>query len=497
MVQQSRLRRHVGLAVICLVVATCAPAVDRDAVHGTVRVGVVAPNEAGPRGQVLGVGYLTGTLVGETLVSISETGEVLPRLVERWERSADGRTWRFFLKKGVRFHNGETLRTDLILSALKRQLPGLIGARDVTRVDDTAFEIVQDEPSTLLLDGLIDVGISTGEANRAGTGPFIANETGGAAIEFRAFDAYHRGTPSIDAVGLQRYTNQRTAWAALMRRDIDVLYEVSPEARGFIQTESTVSVSAFVRPYTSLLGFNIKHPTFQDKRIRRALNLAVDRDEIVKTALLGHGTPAYDHLWPKHWAVDASRARYPSDRLGALKLLEASGRTMLTSRSAEAMPSRLAFHCLVYEPLEKFALAIQRQLALIDVDMTVELLSAPAMGQRIGSGRFEAFLFELTNVRTLGYTYFFWHSESPGSVRTGYDSADEALDAMRLARNDEEIKAAVRVVQDVMRDDPPAIFIAYPEMARAVSRRFEIPAGPEDIFHSISRWKLAPGALQQ
>lgn len=478
------------MAAACVAASTCTARPNPDADAGVVRVGVVAPREGGPSG-VAGLQYLTGALVNETLVSIGTNGEIVPRLIERWERSADGRTWRFHLKKGVRFHNGAPLTSEVILPALKTSLGALIGAREVSRVDDLTFEIVQDTPSPLLLDGLIDVSIATGEEVRVGTGPFFADPQNAGGIVFRAFDAYHRGAPSIREVSLKQYEDQRNAWAALMRGEINVLYEVSPEARDFVETESTVTVSAFLRPYTYLLAFNLGRPEFKDKRIRRALNLAIDRDEIIQTALRGHGVPAYDHLWPRHWAVDASRAAYPPDRTAALQLLKAAGRTSLHASTGDRMPSRLAFHCIVYEPLEKFAQAIQRQLALVDVDMSIELLPLTAIGPRIGTGDFDAFLLPLTNVRSLAYTYKYFHS-GPAPMFPGYNAADAALDRMRLAESDDEVKAAVRVVQDVMRDDPPAIFIAYPEIARAVSRQFAIPEGPEDIFHTIARWKLAP-----
>ncbi|MDQ3071450.1 MAG: ABC transporter substrate-binding protein [Acidobacteriota bacterium] len=472
--------------------SACAARPEPDAGLGAVRVGVVAPREQGPRGQVVGVGYLTAALVRESLIAIGPDGVFQPRLVERWERSDDGRTWRFFLKKAVQFHDGAPLTSATVVPALQEQLSRFGGATSIVSIDDTTFEILQDRPSSLLLDAMAAVSIGRGPTNVLGTGPFVSMASGVDGIGFRAFPSHHRGAPSVEEVGLHQYDDQRGAWAALMRSEVDVLYEVSPEAREFVDSESTVSVSSFLRPYTYLLGFNLNHPAFRDKRVRRAMNLAVDRDEIVRTALKGHGEVAFDHLWPRNWAVMPDRSAYAPDRQAALRLLrEASGRSLAPAAPGR-MPSRLSFKCLVYQPLEKFALVIQRQLALVDVDMQVELLSAPEMGQRIGTGRFEAFLFELANARMLGYTYTFWHSMSPDSVRTGYAAADDALDLMRYARTPDETKAAVRKIQDVMRDDPPAIFIAYPQVARAVNRRFEIPSGEEDIFHTIARWKLAP-----
>ena len=492
MQSKSRARAAAVVAGACLSVLGCAEPPDSDVESTAVRVGVVLPKETGPGGQVVGVPYLTSALVRENLVSIGPRGEFEPRLAERWDRSEDGTRWRFRLKEGILMHDGSRLTSDVVLEALRHPRTGLSSMAGVTSievVDDLTLDLVQDRASTFLLDALANVAIGAVNGSSAGTGPFKASRAEGEDVTFQAFDRYHGGAPAIQQVGLRQYSDQRNAWAALMRSEVDVLYELSPDAREFVETESTVTVSSFVRPYTYLLAFNLGTTTFRQRDIRRAMNLAVDRDEVIRTALRGHARPAYDHLWPWHWAVEPSRAAYTMDRGAAVRLLEKAGLKELRQRTPEAMPSRLAFTCLVYEPLEKFALAIQRQLALVDVDMSVVLLSAQDMGKRIGSGDFEAFLFELANARVLGYTYAFWHSESPASVRTGYRAADAALDRMRYARSEAEVRSAVRGVQDIMKEDPPAIFLAYPEVARAVSTRFLISAGEEDIFHAIARWK--------
>lgn len=494
--QQPRFTRlSVGMVAACLASGTCAARPGSDMDPGAVRVGVVAPREQGPRGQVVGVGYLTAALVRESLLSIGPDGTFQPRLIESWERSDDQRTWRFHLKKGVMFHDGTALTSSVVVAALRQQLSEFSGAKSIEAVDDTTFKVVQERASSLLLDGMAAISIGKGAGGSIGTGPFVSMADGSEHTGFRAFPAHHRGTPSVDEVGLHRHDDLRSAWAALMRSEVDVLYEVSPEARHFVESESTVNVFAFLRPYTYLLGFNLNHRPFHDARVRRAMNLAVDRDEIVRTALRGHGEVAFDHLWPRNWAVVSDRSSYEPNRAEALRLLGAD--TPLAPSAPGRMPSRFSFTCLVYTPLEKFALVIQRQLALVGVDMRVELLSAPEMGRRIGTGQFEAFLFELANARMLGYTYTFWHSESPDSVRTGYSAADDALDRMRYAQTPDETKAAVRLLQDVMREDPPAIFIAYPQVARAANRRFAIPAGEEDIFHTIARWRLASNTPDQ
>jgi hypothetical protein len=74
-------------------------------------------------------------------------------------------------------------------------------------------------------------------------------------------------------------------------------------------------------------------------------------------------------------------------------------------------------------------------------------------------------------------------------------SQDDALDAIRHAKSDDEYAAGVRGFQQAILDDPPAIFLAWDERARAVSRRFEVPAEPGvDILGTLRSWRPVDAA---
>jgi hypothetical protein len=92
--------------------------------------------------------------------------------------------------------------------------------------------------------------------------------------------------------------------------------------------------------------------------------------------------------------------------------------------------------------------------------------------------------------------YQFLHSPVPGSpalLDSGYAAADGALDRLRLASSDDEVRAAVGGLQRVLYDDPPGVFIAWDERARAVSRRFFVPSTPgRDILQNF--WQVRPAA---
>ena len=79
----------------------------------------------------------------------------------------------------------------------------------------------------------------------------------------------------------------------MMRGEIDFLYEVSPDALDFMRDEASVEDFSFLRNYVNGVVFNSRRPFFQDPRVRRALNYAIDRSAIIDQVFKGHGLPAY------------------------------------------------------------------------------------------------------------------------------------------------------------------------------------------------------------
>jgi ABC-type transport system substrate-binding protein len=145
--------------------------------------------------------------------------------------------------------------------------------------------------------------------------------------------------------------------------------------------------------------------------------------------------------------------------------------------------------------LERTALLLQKQLFDVGIDMKLEPMTSAVLLPRIAAGKFDAFLFEMANGRTLSWVYTFWHSPTHDVQTynfTGYSAADAVLDRIRSARSDEEVRAATADLEQTFRENPPAVFLAWQTQARAVSRRFAVVAEPNrDILSTAWQWKLA------
>lgn len=443
----------------------------------------------------------------EGLLGTSRDGRPQGRLAESWSEATDGRSWRFKLRENAFFHDGTSVDSTAVRLSLERsiaradstQYPGLADITSIETPSPHEVIIRVRDRSTFLLDDLgVAILKSAPGQTQIGAGPYVPVSSDKTESIMAAFPKYYRGTPEIDRVVWKAFPTVRTAWAAMMRGEVDFLYEVGEDAREFIQAESSTQVYPFLRNYLYTVAFNHRRSVFRDKRIRTALNLAIDRSAVIQLAFRGHGRQASVPAWPEHWAYDASVPSYEYNPLRAIALLDAA---LPARQQSPNQSGRLQFTCLIPENFalwERIGLLVQRDLAEIGVDMRLEAVPADLFNQRIGKGDFDAVLLELIVGNTATRSFTFWHSQS-GQNAWGYSNPalDLALDRMRRAEDDIRFREGFRSFQIESLDDAPAIFVALAETTRAVSRRFEViaPAG-SDILPTISDWRLAAGARQ-
>lgn len=494
-------------SVAALALVSCTTPLPSQPVDGPrLRLGV-AERRPGANPQA-GLAQLASLMREAALVGTLRDGRVQPALAERWTTSNDGLVWRFELREGLTFHDGSPVTAEAARASIA---PGLApspiglppGLRDIVSVETASTrELVVRlrQPSALLLEALSLMPVNGGPEGDQGAGPYVVKTETGEGTTLEAFGAYFRGKPSISTVELRSFATPRTAWSAMLRGEIDFLYEVAPEAVEFVEAASDVRAFAFLRPYVYLVGFNLRHPVLGRRDVREALNLAVDRQLVIRRAFGGRGVPAGGPVWPRHWAHDSTVAAPSFDPARATALLDRAGLSPLASLAAarSRFAARLRFTCLVpadYPQFEPLALVVQKALVDVGVDMLIETLPLSELQRRLAEGRFDAYLLEMAAGPGFNWTYWFWHSagdEGPAWIDSGYRGADAALDRLRVARDDAALRGAVRAFEQTLVDDPPAMFLGWGETARAVRRTFDVPAGEDrDVFSSLAQWRPA------
>jgi peptide/nickel transport system substrate-binding protein len=406
-------------------------------------------------------------------------------LAEKWAASDDGLTWRLTIHSSVRFHDGTPLTATIVQNVLSGTLPRTLGTagKDIESIQATsATELVIKLRGRLsvLPEALAFTFRAPG--SNAGTGPFYrvsaadrtAAEAQGA-VELRANDTYHGGRPSIDRIVIQPYKSVRSAWADMLRFKVDMLYEVGEDAIDLVKPSKNTQLLTFQRPYAMTVLLNLRRPQFKEAGVRRALNAAINRDEIVANGLFGHGRPADGPVWPDHWANHPTRPRfeYRPVRLNSTR-------------------SPLAFALLYMGPsYERLALLVQRQLQSVGVDVKLEETTYQDGQARVDAGNFDALLVDVGLGPGIFREQLFFQSDGPYNWGHYANAAvDGAFQNIRRSKNDEEYAAGVAAFQQAIVDDPPAIFLAWSERARAISTRFEGPVAPgHDMLRTMWQWR--------
>jgi peptide/nickel transport system substrate-binding protein len=428
-----------------------------------------------------GLRQLSQNLSVEALVRSADDGKLQPSLADSWQIAPDGKSVTIRLRPGVKFHDDSVLTAEQVVKILPTQLRAFMGpvyddVGEIAVAGTDSLTINFRQPAPFLMEGL-EAQIRKPGPVVVGTGAYVVAPD--SPLEMKANKSYYLGAPTIDQIRVTNYPNARAAWAEMLRDRIDMLYEVGLDALDSMETSSNVSVFTFTRRFQYLIALNSKAEVLKSPEVRRALNIAIDRAAIVTAALGGHGLVSKGPVWERHWAFPAGWTNFEFNPQLAIKTFSAKP---------------LRFTCLVPPDAvyERLALGVKQQLANIGVEMVVEEAPVDRLMQAVQGGTFEAALMEGNSGPTLFRAYSLWHSGgsfNPGGL--GNPTLDTALDRLRPASSDDDYRRAVSGILQAYMNDPPAIFLAFSERARAVSRRFIVPAAEpgRDILSTLRLWK--------
>jgi peptide/nickel transport system substrate-binding protein len=486
--------RALGLSLLVLVVPACTSSARHNTVPPSpeLRLGVTQGTSGSDPSS--GAIAAAGLLNEEGLTVVGQDGHARPRIADTFRHSKNGLEWTFVLRSNVMFHDGSIMTPeDVKAFILRKKEEGQQSLRDLEQVSVIAPNEVLirlRRPAATLPEDFSTAMTKDVDGRSIATGPFKIVSKSPAEIVLERNEHYYTAVPQLARITLKAYPNFRQAYAKLLRGEIDGVYDIGQEPVEFLKDESSIQLYPFQRPFITAILLNNSLPMFRDPRVRQALNMAVDRREVVEVGLRSQGTEARTAVQPGHWAFDERRAGFAFDPARAQALLDAAGMT--------GHP-RLKVTCLVpdvFETWELIALLVQRQLAQVGIDITLESVTYNEFRKRIQAGDFQAVLMEMVQGPGMNILSRFWHSKTTGGIWNtwNYSSAamDGALDSLISSVGNDGYRHGVSLVQQALMDDPPAVFLAWREVTRALSRRFEVTVEPgHDIRETISSWTLA------
>jgi peptide/nickel transport system substrate-binding protein len=448
-----------------------------------------------------GAKELVGLFTSEPLVAAAWDGRPVFKLAEALTESEDRRQLIVTLRKDVRFHTGDLITAPVVRELLLRKLAMVPEIATIDAIDDRRLLIRLHKPSTVRPEDLSKLIVDSNDEKRAGlrTGPFRLASTDPPVLE--PFNEYYLGRPAVQRVEFRAYDNHRAAWTGMMRHEVNFLQEVSRDAIEFAEAGGDIRAYPLLRPYYTALVFSMHHPMLRRREVRLAINEAIDRSELVRNGMRGHGQIAEGPFWPNHWAYPQGRFPVSFNPEAARLRLDGVG-LKVRPAAPQQVPSRFAFSCMILADdarFERIALLVQRHLYAVGIDMRIEPVPLSELQPRLVSGNFDSFILEMGSGRVLSWAYRFWHSPPPTSknyARTGYDGADAALERLQVARTDGEVREALLDVMHGMRTDPPAAFLVWPRESRAADASIDVPYEPDrDIFGTLWQMKRAAPRL--
>ncbi len=281
----------------------------------------------------------------EALLMVNDKGELVPGLAERWEMTPDGLKYTFYLRKGVKFHNGEPFDAQVAAWNINRakaegtQNPHPEYFRGITEIqtpDSYTLVLTLKEPDALFLFHMAEgdsvmlpmKGYEDMKSKPVGTGPFRFVEwVRGDRVVMERFEGYwNPKLPYLDKVTMRFIPDASAQVAALKAGDVDVIgYIAAPESVQEFVNDKRFKVYNGTTTGEVILSTNNKAKPFDDVRVRRAMAHAIDRKKVVEMAMFGYGTPIGSHWSPSTpYYVDLTNM-YPYDPQKAKALLKEAG----------------------------------------------------------------------------------------------------------------------------------------------------------------------------
>jgi len=462
-------------------------------------------------------------LVFNGLVKYDKDINIVGELAQKWEVSEDKLTITFHLRKGVRWHDGHPFTAEDVEFTYQKLVDPNVRTpysgdfervESVEVVDDYTVRVMYKEPFSPGLSSwgmsiipkhlLSDEDLNSTDLGRnpVGTGPYkFKRWLTGERIDLVSNHDYFEGRPFIDKYIYRIIPDQDTMFLELQARGLDytgltpLQYSRQTDTPWFEKHFAKYKYPSFGYTY---MGYNLKDPKFSDKRVRQAINHAIDKDEVIEGVLYGLGRVCTGPYPPESWAYNKNVLPAGYNPNKAKQLLAEAG-WFDTDGDGWLDKDRQPFEFTIItnqgnNQRKLTAEIIQRRLAKVGIRVKIKIVEwAAFLAEFIDKRKFEAII--------LGWGlgrdpdgYDLWHSSKTKErefnfVSYANDEVDQLLIEGRREFDQEKRKVIYNRIHEILYDEQPYCFLYVPDSLPVVHARFKgIKPAPLGIGYNFIEW---------
>ncbi|MEM1363293.1 MAG: ABC transporter substrate-binding protein [Pseudomonadota bacterium] len=409
--------------------------------------------------------------IGEQLFSVSRDGEVVPNLASSATQTEDG-AWTITLAPNRFFSDGTPVTADAVADALNRtgeanpSARATAGRLTFTPLDADTLKVETEQPTTILPSILAEWAFPvyriTGDTPIF-TGPFAVESFEPGGTIKMAPNAHYDNAAARPNVTLRRIADGQSLALAFASGELDMAFNLPVETLPMLEAAKGKTVS-FPVAYQYMMWMNTRSPALADPRVRRAIDLAVYRPDLVTAAQAGQpATGAFAASYPF-----AATDPLPYDPNYAATLLDEAGWTLGEdgTRSKDGTPLEVVLYAYPQRPdLVTFQPVVRAALTDLGIAVSTQVTESPS--DVAGSGEFDLFLWA-QHTAPAGdpglFLSLFFETDAARNY-TGWSNADyDALISELRAEGDPQARIDLALkAQKMIASEAPVAFLVTPE----------------------------------
>ncbi|MFD3164411.1 ABC transporter substrate-binding protein [Herpetosiphon sp. NSE202] len=439
---------------------------------------------------------------GETLMRFTVDNKLEPWLAESVS-ALDATTWQIKLRQGVRFHDGSELKASDVVTSFNSSWQNLSAAKNFIPADSKTTVI---DDYTLIL--------STSQAE--GSVPYsLANwnfvihkpAVNGISVltgmyqpmslekdqelVLERFANYWDGQAGLQKISVKKIPDANARSLALQSGDLDLLTNVAPDLASGLPADIELQSVAGTRMHYVML--DSAYPPFDDRLVRQAMTLAIDRQALLQATLDGQGAVA-TNLYPASVGIELVEAQI-FDPAQAAKLLDQAGWVVGSDGMRRKNGQALAFTLHSYPgraEITMMAIAIQAQLK--ELGIAVEVKEVTDIGEIVEKGNFNASMYSIGTSPDPQYTVGTTLIKGAAYNYAGYSNPaiESAFAELRAEQDHVKRITIAKRIQTEVKNDPVNIYLASPPLITAYrkgSLSGYVP-NPNDVYLITKELKL-------